>query len=57
MTWLCRQVAPSLKMVRELDSLRGTNDVEEMIETAKLSQQHKKILAQQMVDPKEMIEH
>lgn len=45
--WMCRQVAPSLKMLLELDELRGTNNIEEMIKEAKLSPQHKKILEQQ----------
>lgn len=53
--WLCRQVAPTLKMVKKLDGLRGTNTVEEMIEAAKLSPQHQKILKQQMTDIEEMV--
>lgn len=45
--WMCRQVAPSLKMLLELDELRGTNHIKEMIKEAKLSPQHEKILEQQ----------
>lgn len=55
MRWLCRQVAPTLKMVKELDKLRQTETVEEMIQNAKLSVQHQKILKQQMSTVEDMI--
>lgn len=55
MHWLSRQVAPTLKMVRALDELRHTEIIEEMIESATLSLQHKKILKQQTSTVSEMI--
>lgn len=53
--WICRQVAPSLKMLQELDIMQGTHIVDEIIEAAKLSPQHKQILKQQAVPIEDII--
>ena len=45
--WLGRQVAPTLKMTIELDRIRGTSFISDMVLNAKLSERHKKILEQQ----------
>lgn len=46
--WIRHQVAPSFKMLRLLSEIRGEDDeLERIIEEAKLSPQHKKILKQQ----------
>lgn len=53
--WICRQVAPSLKVLKELDKKQGTHLLDGIIEEAKLSPQHKKILEQQMVPVEDII--
>lgn len=45
--WLGRQVAPTLKMTIELDRIRGTTFISDMVLNAELSERHKKILEQQ----------
>ena len=44
---LGRQVAPTLKMTIELDRIRGTSFISDMVLNAELSERHKKILEQQ----------
>ncbi|MGT3054434.1 MobT family relaxase [Enterococcus gallinarum] len=45
--WLGRQVVPTLKMTIELDRIRGTSFISDMVLNAELSERHKKILEQQ----------
>lgn len=45
--WLGRQVAPTLKITIELDRIRGTSFISDMVLNAELSERHKKILEQQ----------
>lgn len=46
--WIIRQVAPSFKMLKMLSEIRGEDDLlNKIIEEAKLSPQHKKLLKQQ----------
>lgn len=46
--WIVRQVAPSFKMLKMLSEIRGEDDLlNKIIEEAKLSPQHKKLLKQQ----------
>lgn len=45
--WLGRQVAPTLKMTIELDRIRGTSFISDLVLNAELSERHKKILEQQ----------
>lgn len=45
--WLGRQVAPTLKMTIELDRIRGTTFISDMVLNAELSERNKKILEQQ----------
>jgi len=46
LSWIHRQVAPSLKMGLELDAVNGTSFINDMVEQAELNDRHKKILAQ-----------
>lgn len=54
-SWLSRQVAPTLKMAMKLDKLKGTNIIESMIDQAKLTERHRKLLEQQSIDVEELI--
>lgn len=48
LNWIVRQVAPSFKMLTLLSQIRGEEDLlTRLIDNAKLSQQHKRILKQQ----------
>jgi phage replication initiation protein len=47
MNWLGRQVVPTWKMATELDRLKNTSYVADMVQNAELSDRHKKILEQQ----------
>ena len=54
--WLAWQVAPTLKMVRQLDEAQGCEDrIEQMIEQAKLGKNHKQIIDQQRLSANEII--
>ena len=53
--WIDRQVAPTLKMVRDLDNAFGTTVLADMVEQAKLTDRHDKIIAQQVTDIEELI--
>ncbi len=44
MVWLRKQVAPTLKMIQNLDSALGTDQLQEMINEAELSDHHKALL-------------
>lgn len=47
LNWLGRQVAPTWKMAKELDRLNQTTYIQDMVQNARLSDRHKKILEQQ----------
>ena len=56
LNWIRRQVAPSFKMLHQLAEIRGEADLlDRMIDEAKLSPQHKKLLKQQQTEVKEML--
>ncbi len=55
MSWLARQVAPTLKMVLGLDSIRETDLLNEMVEHAELTKKQKKILEQEAASIQEVI--
>ena len=49
-------MAPSFKMLHQLAEIRGEADLlDRMIDEAKLSPQHKKLLKQQQTEVKEML--
>ncbi len=45
--WIARQVAPSLKLLLTLDEIHGVDEIEEIINNAKLTDKQKKLLEQQ----------
>lgn len=53
--WLDRQIAPTWKMTTELDRIRGTNIMNDMLKNAKLSDRHRKILEQQSMTIESLI--
>ena len=53
--WLSRQVAPTLKMAMKLDKVNGTDYIDTMLEQAKLTEKHEKILQQQSADMADII--
>ena len=56
LNWIVRQVAPSFKMLTLLSEIRGEDDLlKKLIDDAKLSPQHRKILAQQQAAIKDML--
>lgn len=44
LAWLRKQVAPTMKMVQNLDAVLGTDQLQEMINEAELSKHHKALL-------------
>lgn len=46
LNWLSHQVAPTWKMAQRVDEARGTNEIEEMLENAQLSNKHEKLVKQ-----------
>lgn len=56
LNWIVRQVAPSFKMLTLLSKIRGEENIlDKIIDEAKLSPQHKKILKQQQTAIKDML--
>lgn len=56
LNWIVRQVAPSFKMLTLLSEIRGEENIlEKIIDEAKLSPQHEKILEQQKAAIKDML--
>ena len=56
LNWLSRQVAPTLKLARMLDRLKGTCILNTMINKAKLSKKHYTLLRQQAFSIEEITE-
>ena len=54
--WLHRQVAPTLKMVQELDKQNHTTILKDMLEQAKLGEKHKHLLELERTDIKDRID-
>lgn len=55
LNWLSHQVAPSIKMVNELDNINGTNYMEQILKEARLSEKHRKLLEQASLPIEEII--
>jgi phage replication initiation protein len=55
LNWLGRQVAPTWKLVSELDKLQDTSYIEDMIKNAELSNHQKKILEQQNIEIEKLV--
>ena len=56
LNWISRQVAPTLKVIKKIDMLNGTDIAEELIRKAELTERHQKII-QQNSSPIEDITH
>lgn len=54
--WLHKQVAPTLKMVQELDKQNHTTILKDMLEQAKLGKKHKHLLELEKTDIKDRID-
>lgn len=54
--WIARQVAPTLKMAKKIDRINGTRIIEHLIQEAKLTEKHEKIIEQQTASSEELIE-
>lgn len=55
LSWIARQVAPTLKMARKIDAINGTNIIESLVQDAKLTDKHEKIIEQQTASPEEVV--
>lgn len=53
--WLSKQVAPTLKMLREVDDFNGTKHIETIIKQAKTGEKHQKLLQQLTLPVEKMI--
>ncbi|ASF27915.1 Cro/Cl family transcriptional regulator [Bacillus amyloliquefaciens] len=54
--WLARQVAPTLKLAMKLDDINKTSVIKDMIDQAKLTKRHQKLLMQQALSTEEVIQ-
>lgn len=54
--WLEKQVAPSLRMIKEIDKATGTNRMEEMKKQAILTKKHEMLIKQMCTGIQEIIE-
>lgn len=55
LSWLTKQVAPTIRMVMEVDRLNGTCDMASIVENANLEEHHKKKIVQLTVPVEKMI--
>ncbi len=53
--WLSNYLAPSLKMIKEIDNLLGTNELMERIDLAELKEKHEEIIEMVCVDAKDLL--
>ena len=55
LNWISRQVAPTWKVLQKIDSTNGTTYLKDILDHAKLSERHKKLIEQQTTSTEEMI--
>lgn len=55
MNWLSHQVAPTWKMVQQLDEAKGTNELDEIVKNARLSERQEMLLRQCKADVSEVV--
>ena len=55
LNWISRQVAPTWKVLQKIDSTNGTTYLKDILDHAKLTERHKKLIEQQTTSTKEMI--
>ena len=53
--WISRQVAPTLKMLKKIDTGNSTSYLKEIEDNAKLTEKHLQIIKQQTADTEELI--
>lgn len=53
--WIERQVAPTLKMAKQIDSANGTNIIDSLVQNAKLTDKHRQIVKQQTASASEVV--
>lgn len=53
--WLSHQVAPTLKVIEELDERNDTNVIRDMLKNARLTEKHLKLIEQQAADVADLI--
>ena len=56
LSWIARQVAPTLKMAKRIDAINGTNIIESLVQDAKLTEKHEMIIQQQTASVDELVE-
>ena len=55
LNWISRQVAPTWKVLQEIDSTNGTTYLKDILESAKLTERHRKLIEQQTISTEEII--
>ena len=55
LNWISRQVAPTWKVLKMIDSKNGTTYLKDILDHAKLTERHKKLIEQQTTSTEEMI--
>lgn len=55
LNWIARQVAPTLKMAKKIDRINGTNIIDSLVQDAKLTDKHEKIIEQQTAYSEEVV--
>ena len=55
LNWISRQVAPTWKVLQQIDNTNGTTYLKDILDHAKLTERHKKLIEQQTTSTEEMI--
>lgn len=55
LNWISRQVAPTWKVLQQIDSTNGTTYLKDILDHAKLTERHKKLIEQQTTSTEEVI--
>ena len=55
LNWISRQVAPTWKVLQQIDNTNGTTYLKDILDHAKLTERHKKLIEQQTTSTEEVI--
>ena len=55
LNWISRQVAPTWKVLQQIDSTNGTSYLKDILDHAKLTERHRKLIEQQTTSTEEII--
>ena len=55
LNWISRQVAPTWKVLQQIDSTNGTTYLKDILDHAKLTERHRKLIEQQTTSTEEML--